>query len=483
MSGVGTVHRHVDNGPRQFAGLPSDALPLHQAAVAGGDGSAVHPGGDAVSGDLLHICDPAAAGFSAPRLAEGEGDGVAGPALRQGCVFQQGLLREAPGGVQGGDGEGALCQGAGLVEDHSLRLGQKLQIVAALYQDAAFAGSANAAEKAQGHGDHQGAGAGDDQEDQGPVEPAGPHRPRQEGGLGGGRHHRQGGGGNQKQGQGRQGDAGGVISGEAGDEVLAGGFFLPGVFHQVQNLGHGGLLAGPGDPHPQEARLVYAAADHIVPGFHVPGHGLAGEGGGVQGGGTLQHRAVQGHPLAGLHHDDGSHLHVLRVCLLQGTVLPLQVGGVGADIHQGGDGLAGAAHGIVLEQLTHLVEEHDEDGLGVLAGGEGAHGGQGHEEVLVEDLAVSDVAEGLPQNVPANDPIGDQIEQKPEGGPAVQRAARCRPSGGRGPLAGEIDDPAVRRINLIRQQLHGNQQRSGGEDSKQHFPLLAGEIFHGGTPP
>ena len=272
---------------------------------------------------------------------------------------------------------------------------------------------------------------------------------------------------------------GSVIPGKAGDEVLAGGLFLPGVFHQVQNLGHGGLLAGPGDPHPQEARLVYAAADHIVPGFHVPGHGLAGEGGGVQGGDTLQHRAVQGHPLAGLHHDDGPHLHVLRVCLLQGTVLPLQVGGVGADIHQGGDGLAGAAHGIVLKQLTHLVEEHDEDGLGALAGGEGAHGGQGHEEVLVEDLAVSDVAGGLPQDVPANDPIGDQIEQKPEGGPAVQRVARCRPPGGRGPLAGEIDDPAVRRINLIRQQPHGNQQRRGGEDSKQHFPLFAGEIFHG----
>ena len=76
--------------------------------------------------------------------------------------------------MDGADGEGAPGQGTGLVEHHGLRFGQQLQIVAALHQNAALAGAADAAEKAEGHGDHQRAGAGDDQEDQRPVEPVRP---------------------------------------------------------------------------------------------------------------------------------------------------------------------------------------------------------------------------------------------------------------------------------------------------------------------
>ena len=388
VPGVAPFHGYVDDSPRQVAGLPLDALFFHQAAVSGGDGFAVHLGRYAMARDFLHVCHPAGVQVLPAGPAEGEGNGMAGPAFRQGGGLQQRVLCDASGGVQGGDGEAALGQGACLVENHRLRPGQGFQVVAALHQDAALAGPADAAEEAQRHGDHQGAGAGDDQEDEGPVEPAGPVRPRQEGGLGRGRKQRQGDGGQKEQGRGRNDHAGGIVPGEAGDKVLAGGFFLPGVFHQVQDFGHGGLLAGLGDLDPQQPGLVHAAADHRVACAHVPGRGLAGEGGGVQGGSALQHFTVQGDPLAGADHHHGAHLHVLRVHLLQRAVLQLQVGGVGADVHEGGDGLAGLAHGVVLEELAGLVEEHDKDRLGVLPGGEGPHGGQGHEEVFVENLAV-----------------------------------------------------------------------------------------------
>ena len=54
-----------------------------------------------------------------------------------------------------------------------------------------------------------------------------------------------------------------------------------------------------------------------------------------------------------------------------------------------------------LEELSDLVEGHDGHGLGVVADAEGADDGHCHEEVLVEDLAAEDVADGFPDDVVA----------------------------------------------------------------------------------
>ena len=289
------------------------------------------------------------------------------------------------------------------------------------------------------------------------MEPAGPLGTSQKGGLDRRRDHRQGNGGQQEQRQRRQGNAGGVVPGKAGDEILTGGLFLPGVLHQVQNFGHSGLLAGTGDLHPQEARLIYAAADDGIAGGHIPGSGLTGEGGGIKRGYPLQHHAVQRHPLAGLYHHHGAHFHILRVHFFQLSVRPLQIGGIRADVHQGGDGLAGLAHGIVLEQLPHLVEEHNEHRLSVLPGAKGPHSGQGHEKVLVKDLSVCNIADGFIEHIPADDGIGNKVHQPQQGYAAGQ----------------------YRRG----QQFNCNQQCRRRNNPHQHCPLLAGKIFHIRTPP
>ena len=151
----------------------------------------------------------------------------------------------------------------------------------------------------------------------------------------------------------------------------------------------------------------------------VPGQALAGEGAGVQGGGTLRDDAVDGNLLAGLHHDDGADGHLIGIHLYQLAVL-LDVGVVGADVHQGADVLAALAHGVALEQLADLVEQHDGDGLVVVAAlfidsqGEGADGGHGHQEVLVEYPAVEDALPGLLHNVVADDGVGRQIQRQPQ---------------------------------------------------------------------
>ena len=98
---------------------------------------------------------------------------------------------------------------------------------------------------------------------------------------------------------------------------------------------------------------------------HVPGQALAGEGGSVKRGGALHHHAVDGDLLPGLDHNDGTHGHLVRVHPLQVPV-PLHVGVVGADVHELGDVPAALAHGVGLEPLADLVEQHDGHGLGVV---------------------------------------------------------------------------------------------------------------------
>ena len=162
----------------------------------------------------------------------------------------------------------------------------------------------------------------------------------------------------------------------------------------------------------EQSGEVDTAGDDLVPRGHIPGQGLAGEGGGVQGGGSLQNHAVQRHPLPGLDNDYIVHRKFLRVHLDQ-LAVPFHVGVVGADIHQLRDGLPGAGDSHALKQLPHLIEQHHRRRLGILPAAEGPDGGHRHEEVLVKDLAIHDVACRFCQNIPADDQVGDQKQRPP----------------------------------------------------------------------
>ena len=350
-----------------------------------------------MTGFLVYL--PGAAGIQrlAPGGPQALGDGMAGPALGQGGGLQQGVLSEALGREHAGHLEHALGQGAGLVEHDGFYLGQRFQIVAALDQDAAAGSAADAAEEGEGNADDQRTGAADDQEGERTAHPDAPLAGEQVG----------------QDGQSRRADAdgGGIIPGELGDEVFRLGLFQAGVFHQLQNAGHGGLAEGLGYLHPQHLVLVHAAGDHIVAGTYPAGAALAGEGAGVDGAAALQHNAVQGDFFAGADQDHVAHGHGVRVHLLH-AFTGLQVGVIGADVHQGGDVFPALAHRVALEQLADLVEQHNGGGLPVLLQGQRAHGGDGHEEVLVEDLALHHAQEGLAQHVIADDQIGNEIQRQ-----------------------------------------------------------------------
>ncbi len=106
---------------------------------------------------------------------------------------------------------------------------------------------------------------------------------------------------------------------------------------------------------------------------------------------------------------------LVRIDLLKRTVA-LDVGVVRRDVHHGGDGLAALAHGVALEQLAYLVEEHDRGTFGHVRLGvreedhrERAHGGDGHEEAFVKGFAAADVAPRLGEHVVSGDKVGDKV--------------------------------------------------------------------------
>ena len=169
-----------------------------------------------------------------------------------------------------------------------------------------------------------------------------------------------------------------VHPGKAGDKVFCPGFFHAGIFHKVENFRDGGLAKFLGGAHLQQAGHIHTAADDLVPGVHVPGQALTGQGGSVQGRSALHDDAVNGHPLAGLHHNDGAHLDLVRVHLFQLAVLALDVGVVRANVHQAGNALAAFAHGNALEQLADLVEDDNGAALHIVAQCKRAHGGHCH---------------------------------------------------------------------------------------------------------
>ena len=193
--------------------------------------------------------------------------------LRQSRAFQHLICFKARLRMDGGYGKGAFRQGACLVKHHSVRLGQRFQIVAALDQNTALGGAADTAEKAQRYGDHQRAGAGDDQKGQRPVEPVRPDGARQKSGKGG--QHRQQDRRDQEQSQRRIHHTGGIVFGKPGDKLLADlAFFSLEFSTSSRILETVDSSQGFGHRHPQQARQVHAAADDVIAHTDALGAGI-----------------------------------------------------------------------------------------------------------------------------------------------------------------------------------------------------------------
>ena len=224
-------------------------------------------------------------------------DGVIGERLSKGCDFKQRLLGIACLGVYRDHRERAVGEGARLVKDDGVHVGERLEVVRTLDENAQLGRAADAAKETERHADHQRARAADDQEGQAAQNPVGPGTGDQATAE---REHR-----------GSAGDGGRVDAGKARDEVLGACLLFAGILHELQDACDGGLAKGLGGAHVDEPRHVDAAADDIVSGFGRAGDRLTGKGGGVELGFALDDDAVDGHALAGLDHDHGADRDVI----------------------------------------------------------------------------------------------------------------------------------------------------------------------------
>ena len=89
-----------------------------------------------------------------------------GERLSKGCDFEQRLLGIAGLGVCRDHRERAVGEGARLVKDDGVHVGERLEVVRTLDENAQLGRAADAAKEAQRHADHERARAADDQEGQ-----------------------------------------------------------------------------------------------------------------------------------------------------------------------------------------------------------------------------------------------------------------------------------------------------------------------------
>ena len=142
MACVCPVDRHMDDGSRAVTGDIGNAQAIHQLVISRSHLLAVHPGDDTVSADLLNVRHPGAVNLPAVSPPQAPADGMGRGALRQGRILHQLFILHLAV-VDAADLKHPLGQGARLVKDHDLRLGEGLQIVGTFDQDPRPAGPAD----------------------------------------------------------------------------------------------------------------------------------------------------------------------------------------------------------------------------------------------------------------------------------------------------------------------------------------------------
>jgi len=169
-------------------------------------------------------------------------------AFRIGCGFNQFVLCKAILRICFRNDEYALRQSTGLIKNNRFHIVQRLQVVAAFYQDPSFWSASNSAEEAQRDRYHQRAGAGNHQEYQCPVYPIREGRPLNDQR----RYYRKG--------QGSKYNDRRIITREFRYEVLGRRFSAAGVLDKIENFRHGWVVVIFCDFKGQDAVLINKSA-------------------------------------------------------------------------------------------------------------------------------------------------------------------------------------------------------------------------------
>ena len=443
---IRTVGRDVDDRADLIDCGHRQAKGIHQLRVAGGNGPAADLRGHAVTGKLLGVRGDELRRQLPGCAAQALADRVIRELLRRRRKLQQRLLGQLRlRGMHRRDGERAARERAGLVKDDTVGPGQHLQIAGALDEDAAGGRAADAAEERQRDRDHERARAADDEECQRAIDPLAPvgrdahdepHDRRQD-----------------RQCERRAAHGRRVDAGKLRDEALGVRLLERGIFHELEDARDRGLGIHLLHAQTQHTRQVHAAADDGAALRDVHGRTLAGQGAHIQRRRAREHRAVERNALAGLDDDRVADRDLLGLHA-RDAVRRLDIGVVRADVHQVADVLAAAADGVALKQLADLVKQHDGHGLGIVPEHHRADGGHGHEQVLVERLAVINALAGIDERLAADEQIRNEIQHELE--PARDRH-KVQPNEQHGRCCYEQQRPFL----FARHEIQSSKRKSG----------------------
>ena len=282
--------------------VPTGRERIHHLRVAHAHRVAVDHSPHALARNLLHLFHAApVARLVGKGVAQGSANGVGGVMFHMSGEVQQ-LLLVIMVGVHSLDLKLSVGQRARLVKHHRAYVGQRVNVVAALHQDAVARGSSNAAKERERHADDQGAGTRHHEEDEGSVQPCG----KPVGVAACGKERRQ-----ERKGEGHEHHDGRVDPGEPRDERLATRLVLVGALNQADNLRHRALAEASCGAHLQHTCQVYTSRCHRVANRHVARRALARQSHRVKGRRAFRHHAVERHLCAWGHHDGLAHLHLV----------------------------------------------------------------------------------------------------------------------------------------------------------------------------
>ncbi len=369
---VGAVHGQEDRGAR---GGGSRVFHARQRGVPREHGPAVHTGPHALAGNHLVARDPRGVRPAAAGRADGGGDRVGGVQLGVRREVQQGFPVPAFRWGDLRDLETPARERAGLVEHDGVHTAEGFQIISAFHQNPPPGSAPDSAEKAERDGKHQRAGARDHQKNQRAVHPfrkrgAGDQQRREE-----------------CQRHGRKDHGGRVVPGEFRDEILGARLAAARVPDEVEDFAGGRFAEFLRDLHREGTVQVDGAGEHLAARLRTAREGFPRQGGGVQRRAALRDPAVQRDFFAGPHQDGIAHGDFFGPDPADRPAR-FQVGGIGPDVHQGGNGSFGAVHGPVLEIFPDPVKNHNRRALGVFADRKGAENRDAHQKILVEHVAV-----------------------------------------------------------------------------------------------
>ena len=202
-----------------------------------------------------------------------------------------------------------------------------------------------------------------------------------------------------------------IHTGKPGDEPLRLRLVVLCVLHHSHDAADGGITEGTRDLDLQKAALVHTAGQRRAAYRPLAGHGFARQRGGIHRGATLDHLAIQRDTLAGTYQNDIAHGDRFR--LDGGHFIALyQIGVIGPYIDQRLDGSAGGTHRLILKPFTDLIQQHNGNGLRILADAECANRRHRHQEVLVKYFAVGNVLNSLLQYGKTGQQIGDDAHHQ-----------------------------------------------------------------------